>query len=135
MKRNPDKNPATYKLSARISDADRSRIACQLQQMGEGPVNLYSVHDRQGTLCMLVTAVCAEDAVATCNYLAGVDWHMNNTVTRRVMRNLDEDAGQILAAVRLHNSRQGASANWIGRRNSTSEVAGLSPAALAKTKR
>lgn len=94
------------KLGESIDDSIRSKLAIVRRDAGGGPVNLYSVFDRQGTVCLVVTATCSEDAVATCQDVGDMDhWNMGNTTTRRVMRNIDEKPGLVLTAVKLTDTR------------------------------
>lgn len=98
--------PATEKLGRIMDDATRSRLAILRRDAGGGPVNLYSVFDRRGTACLIVTATCSEDAVATCQDIGDMeDWSIANTTTRRVMRNIDEQPGQVLTVVKLTDAR------------------------------
>ena len=97
--RRPDCDTCAPKLSGSplgemLTDSarpDLARLANLLHKSGQGPVNLYAIHEKRWP--DLLVLVVARDADLACDEIRdaslGLDWNTTMTVTRSIQRNVD----------------------------------------------
>ena len=79
----------------------RNRVTGALSNDRSQTLNLYLVNDRKETAIAIVVANCSEAALDYCREIGLDNWALNNTVTRRVQRNIGADLG-VLDIVQMH---------------------------------
>ena len=91
------------KLEDKIDDATRSRLANLKRRIDpiSAKKNLYAIFDKTQTLCIVVVATCAEEALELCHQAGCGSWTLHNTVCRSIMRNIDEEESALLTAVKM----------------------------------
>lgn len=94
----------TTTLSDTLDDATRSRLAIVNRNAGGGKLILYAVFDRKMTVCMVVVATCAEQAIDLCNASGMRDWTLGNTTCRSIVRNINENGPSVITAVEMKRS-------------------------------
>lgn len=86
----------------KLADATRARLARINQERGGGRLNLYALFDRKQTLCLVIVANRAEQALDLAHEAGCRDWTLRDCVCRSIVRNIDDEEPHIVTAVKMN---------------------------------